>query len=255
MPRTARTATLGAVVALLGALVVGVPAHADQPVNRVDALDRGVVSIRSGEGNFVSWRQLAGDAEGLRFNVYRDGRKVNATPVGTNFVDADAPRDAAYTVRPVGGGVAGSSVTFAAESMDVPLQIPPGGTTPSGESYTYNANDASVGDLDGDGQYEIVLKWEPSNAKDNSQSGYTGNTYLDAYRLNGTRLWRIDMGRNIRSGAHYTQIQEITGASSTTISRVSRCLNYGAEGYRTVLDRLAAADSEGASERASEGAA
>jgi rhamnogalacturonan endolyase len=211
MPRTARTAALGAAISLLGALVVGAPAHAAQPVTGVDALDRGVVSVRSGDGNFVSWRQLAGDVTGLKFNIYRDGRKINAAPVGTNFVDADAPAGATYTVRPVRGGVegqsSGDSVSFLATSMDVPLQIPPGGTTPSGESYTYNANDASVGDLDGDGQYEIVLKWDPSNAKDNSQSGYTGNTYLDAYKLNGTRLWRIDMGRNIRSGAHYTQFQ------------------------------------------------
>ncbi|MGH3102247.1 MAG: acetyl-CoA C-acyltransferase, partial [Thermoleophilia bacterium] len=65
----------------------------------------------------------------------------------------------------------------------------------------------AVGDLDGDGAYEIVLKWDPSNAKDNSQSGYTGNVFVDAYRLNGTRLWRIDLGRNIRAGAHYTQFQ------------------------------------------------
>lgn len=89
--------------------------------------------------------------------------------------------------------------------MDVPIQIPAGGTTPDGVSYTYSANDASVGDLDGDGEYEIVLKWDPSNSKDNSQSGYTGNVYLDAYKLNGTRLWRIDLGKNIRAGAHYTQ--------------------------------------------------
>ena len=55
--------------------------------------------------------------------------------------------------------------------------------------------------------YEIVLKWDPSNSKDNSQSGYTGNVFVDAYKLNGTRLWRIDLGRNIRAGAHYTQFQ------------------------------------------------
>src|SRR5574342_208829 len=68
-------------------------------------------------------------------------------------------------------------------------------------------NDCSVGDLDGDGEYEIIVKWDPSNSKDNSQSGYTGNVYLDAYKLDGTRLWRIDLGRNIRAGAHYTQFQ------------------------------------------------
>ena len=89
--------------------------------------------------------------------------------------------------------------------LRVPLQVPPGGTTPIGEAYTYSANDTSVGDLDGDGEYEMVVKWDPSNAKDNSQEGYTGNVYLDAYTLDGTRLWRIDLGRNIRAGAHYTQ--------------------------------------------------
>ena len=76
---------------------------------------------------------------------------------------------------------------------------------PDGEVCTYTANDASVGDLDGDGDFEIVLKWEPSNAKDNSHSGFTGTVFLDAYELDGTRLWRIDLGRNIRAGAHYTQ--------------------------------------------------
>ena len=74
-----------------------------------------------------------------------------------------------------------------------------------GGAGTYPANDASVGDLDGDGDFEIVLKWEPSNAKDNSHSGFTGTVFLDAYELDGTRLWRIDLGRNIRAGAHYTQ--------------------------------------------------
>ncbi len=77
--------------------------------------------------------------------------------------------------------------------------------TPVGEAFTYRANDASVGDLDGDGDYEIVLKWDPSNQKDNSQSGYTGEVFVDAYKLDGTLLWRVALGRNIRAGAHYTQ--------------------------------------------------
>ena len=76
-----------------------------------------------------------------------------------------------------------------------------------GSSYTYSTGDVSVGDMDGDGEYEYVVKWDPSNQKDNSQIGYTGPVLLDAYRLNGQRLWRIDLGRNIRAGAHYTQFQ------------------------------------------------
>ncbi|GAA1034528.1 rhamnogalacturonan lyase [Virgisporangium ochraceum] len=180
-----------------------------------ERLDRGLVSIRSAKGTFVSWRLLTSDPAGVAFHVYRNGSRITAQPLttATSFLDANAPADATYTVRAVVGGaevastLADTPVTPFAASQDVPLQIPPGGTTPSGESYSYVANDASVGDLDGDGQYEIVLKWDPTNAKDNSQSGYTGNVYLDAYKLNGTRLWRIDLGRNIRAGAHYTQFQ------------------------------------------------
>ena len=68
----------------------------------------------------------------------------------------------------------------------------------------HSANDASVADVDGDGQYEIILKWDPRNSHDNSHDGMTDPTLLDCYRLNGELLWRIDLGRNIRSGAHYT---------------------------------------------------
>ncbi|WP_447004098.1 RICIN domain-containing protein [Saccharothrix isguenensis] len=185
-----------------------------QPTGRqVENLDRGVVSVRSGTGNLVSWRLLGSDPAGVGFNVYRGTTKLNSTPItgSTNHLDGGAAVDASYTVRAVVDGVeqtpSPQSLRFANGYLDVPLQIPAGGTTPSGENYSYSANDASVGDLDGDGRYEIVLKWDPSNAKDNSQSGYTGNVFIDAYRLDGTRLWRIDLGRNIRAGAHYTQFQ------------------------------------------------
>jgi rhamnogalacturonan endolyase len=175
-------------------------------------LDRGLISMRSGSSNFLSWRLLPSDPAGGGFDVYRGSTKVNAAPVtkGTDFTDAGAPAGAQYSVRPAGTTTLAASspvTTLASTYMDVPIQIPPGGTTPDGVAYTYSANDASVGDLDGDGQYEIVLKWDPSNSKDNSQSGYTGDVYVDAYKLNGTRLWRIDLGKNIRAGAHYTQFQ------------------------------------------------
>ncbi|MBM7863004.1 rhamnogalacturonan lyase [Lentzea nigeriaca] len=189
---------------LLAAILVagGVPAVASEPAI---SADRGLVSIRSvhGDGNFVSWRLLGSDAADVAFNVYRDGVKVNRAPVtaATSYLDAGAPATASYAVRRVSGGVesaATRSVGTLATSRDVPLQIPGSG---------YVANDASVGDLDGDGEWEIVLKWDPADAKDNSQAGRTGNVYLDAYKLNGARLWRIDLGRNIRAGAHYTQFQ------------------------------------------------
>ena len=89
--------------------------------------------------------------------------------------------------------------------MQIPLDKPADGVTPAGDTFMYSANDASIGDVDGDGQYEIILKWDPSNAHDNSHDGYTGNVLVDCYRLTGEKLWRIDLGRNIRAGAHYTK--------------------------------------------------
>ncbi|MBI9115103.1 rhamnogalacturonan lyase [Sanguibacter sp. YZGR15] len=191
----------------------GTPTTPGNGAWQAEDLDRGVISVRSGNGNLVQWRLLGTEAVSTGFNVYRGGTRITSSPVtgSTNVYDAGAPANASYTVRAVVGGseqpASGPSLTFANGYLDVPIQKPANGTTPSGEGYSYSANDASVGDLDGDGQLEIVLKWDPSNAKDNSQSGYTGNVFLDAYELDGTRLWRIDLGRNIRAGAHYTQFQ------------------------------------------------
>ena len=173
-----------------------------------ERLNRGVVAVRSGDRVVVSWRTLSSDAKGQPFDVYRNGEKLNASPLttgGTMLIDEHPlPGAATYEVR--GGGCDGS-YTLAAGAPDgyiaIPLQKPDGGTTPDGRSFTYSANDASVGDMDGDGQYELVLKWDPSNARDNAHDGFTGPTLFDCYRLDGTLLWRIDMGVNIRSGAHY----------------------------------------------------
>jgi rhamnogalacturonan endolyase len=178
---------------------------------QMEFLSRAPVAVRqSSSAVYIGWRLLGTDPASISFNVYRNGVKLNASPItnSTNYVD-NVTTNGSYTIRPVINGT--EQTATAAVSVwtsiykTIPLQIPPGGTTPSGEAYTYTANDASVGDLDGDGEYEIVLKWDPTNAKDNSQSGYTGNVYIDAYRMNGTRLWRINLGRNIRAGAHYTQ--------------------------------------------------
>ncbi|GAA2127729.1 carbohydrate-binding protein [Streptomyces synnematoformans] len=172
---------------------------------QLEDLDRGLVSVRSGSGNLVSWRLLGTDPSAVSFHLYRGDTRV-FSGAATNYYDSGASSGSSYTVRAVVDGVeqpaSAPSVTFANGHLDVPIQRPAGGG-----SYNYRANDASVGDLDGDGALEIVLKWDPSNSKDNAQEGHTGNVLLDAYRLDGQRLWRIDLGRNIRAGAHYTQFQ------------------------------------------------
>ncbi len=178
---------------------------------QAEYLDRGVVALPSGSGILVSWRMLGDDPSNISFNVYRNGTKITGSPItnSTNYLDTSGTTSAAYTVRAVVNGTElaanPAKATWANPYLAVNLNRPNGGTTPSGEAYTYSPNDLSVGDLDGDGEYEIVVKWDPSNAKDNSQSGYTGNVFIDAYEMNGTRLWRIDLGKNIRAGAHYTQ--------------------------------------------------
>jgi autotransporter-associated beta strand protein len=207
-----------------------VPAYqkaANTPARQMEALDRGLVALRRATAQvYLGWRLLGTDPATVGFNVYRSANgapavKLTATPItaSTNYVDTTFSATAAntYFVRPVVDGVeqaASETTTLPANAplqqyLSVPLDIPPGGQVPDvanpGQflSYTYTANDASVGDLDGDGQYEIVLKWSPSNEQNGSIAGYTGSTIFDAYRLDGTRLWRIDLGRNIRSGAQY----------------------------------------------------
>lgn len=199
-----------ALLMVLSLLPAQSTAYAASP-RQMEALDRGVVAVQVNNGIFVSWRLLGTETGNIAFNLYRNGTKVNGSPItsSTNYVDSGGSSSALYTVRPVVNGTEGAASApanvWGQNYLTVPLQRPAGGTTPTGESYTYSPNDASVGDLDGDGKYEIVLKWDPSNAKDNAHDGYTGPVIIDAYRLDGTRLWRINLGRNIRAGAHYTQ--------------------------------------------------
>ena len=175
---------------------------------KCEQLNRGVVAFRSEGKVIVSWRILTTDAVSQPFDIYRNGTKLNKRSIkrgGSFFIDNDPiPIEATYEVR--GGGINGSYTLMpdAPEGyLPVTLQKPADGMTPDGQTYTYSANDASVADVDGDGQYEILLLWSPSNAHDNAHDGFTGPTLFDCYTLEGRQLWRIDLGKNIRSGAHY----------------------------------------------------
>jgi rhamnogalacturonan endolyase len=196
-------------LALLAAIAAWCqPRYDMNRINR-ERLDRGVVAVRQDEGRvIVSWRTLADDKKGQAYDVYRNGEKLNSQPLttgGTFFIDnTPLDTDATYEIR---GGSKNGSYTLKAGAphgyIPIPLVKPADGISPDGRRYSYTANDASVGDVDGDGQYEIIVKWDPSNSHDNAHDGFTGNTLFDCYRLSGEHLWRIDMGPNIRSGAHY----------------------------------------------------
>jgi rhamnogalacturonan endolyase len=185
------------------------PVHAaDPPRRQMESLGRGVVAVPASDGKaFLSWRLLGNDPDGIAFNLYRSTAgaetvRVNPQPLtkATCYLDpaADATKPTHYFIRPVIDGKEGPPSKPAKLSanpyLSIPLKTLPGHTP----------GDASVGDLDGDGEYDVVVKQE-MRPRDNSQRGPTGQTKLEAYTLDGTFLWRIDLGKNIREGAHYTQ--------------------------------------------------
>ncbi|WP_100405683.1 rhamnogalacturonan lyase family protein [Bacillus solitudinis] len=179
-------------------------------LRQMEKLNRGLVAVDTEDGIYVGWRMFGTDPGNVSFDLYRDGEKITEQPLtsSTNYLDENGNIDSTYQVRIHNGSgepLSEEVSVWSEQYLSVPLEKPEGGVTPDGVSYTYSANDVSVGDLTGDGEYEIILKWDPSNSKDNSRSGYTGNVFIDAYKLDGTKLWRIDAGVNIRAGAHYTQ--------------------------------------------------
>lgn len=202
-----------ALAALLTSSVIGVGAQTSTPTTEMEKLSRGLVVVPAQSGgshNFLSWRLLGTDSPNTVFDILRDGKVIKQNLADrTNYVDMGAQPGSKYSVVTKVNGLP-VDTTDAVEPWDniyltLNLDRPAGGTTPDNVSYTYSPNDCSVGDVDGDGEYEIFVKWDPSNAKDNAQSGYTGNVFIDCYKLDGTKLWRIDLGKNIRAGAHYTQ--------------------------------------------------
>ncbi len=188
----------------------------------METLGRGMVAINQGRGKvWVSWRMLGTDPTNIAFNVYRTsgtGRpvKLNRQPLTgpTHFVDtaANLTQATSYSVRPVlyrREQAASRAFTLPANAparsyLSIPLQPPPSVKAEDGKEFAYGSNDVSVGDLDGDGEYEIVVKMNARGA-DNSHFGPTDPTILQAYTLGGTLLWNINLGKNIRAGAHYTQ--------------------------------------------------
>jgi rhamnogalacturonan endolyase len=213
----------------MGVLSLGSYAQkpSDTPQSQMEKLDRGLVVINYAGGSFVSWRLLGTDDEQTTFEILKNGASVAKDIYKTTSVNlAKGDAGDTYQVVTYQNGVAvETSPAVSAFNKgyyhELKLDKPEGGTivgwkpynssTKKYESavdmpYTYSPNDCSVGDVDGDGQYEIFVKWDPSTSQDNSiSSGNSGSVYIDCYKLDGTKLWRIDLGNNIRAGAHYTQ--------------------------------------------------
>ena len=178
-----------------------------QAARQMEWLNRGLVAVKTTNGVFLSWRVLGTDGNTTGFNLYRDGEKI-ASFTGSqasNYTDTKGTASSKYSVKAVVGGkemAADVAVSvWSNQYLTVNLDRPNGGS-----DYTYSPNDIAVGDVDGDGEFELILKWDPSNSKDNSQKGKTGNVIIDCYKINSKKLWRIDLGVNIRAGAHYTQM-------------------------------------------------
>ena len=180
----------------------------------MESLDRGVIAINQGGGKvYVGWRMFGLDPGSIGFNVYRATAgaaavKLNTLPITatTDYVDsgADVTKSNAYQVAPVVGGVeqdASAAYTLPANApaqqyLSIPLRD-------GGLNYAQ----ANVGDLDGDGQYELVVKWSKSaNVDPGSHTTATATVYVDAYKLNGTFLWRVDLGWNLESGSDFTPL-------------------------------------------------
>lgn len=186
---------------------------------QMEDLDRGLVAVKTNAGVYIGWRMLGYEYNreapaSVSYHLYRDGALLSAVSDSTNFLDKTGSDGSSYSVSLVLNGAECSpskaATPWKEQYLRVPLTPPP-----AGKDYAYDVgrvtrstgavNDGSPGDVDGDGQYEIVVIWQPSNEKDNSLSGHTGPVYMDCYKLDGTRLWRMNLGPNIRAGAHYTQ--------------------------------------------------
>lgn len=180
-------------------------------------LNRGLMALHTNTGNLVSWRARANDDRNLRFRLWKGTASEQTTKVNsgnaisgkTNFLDTGGTASSYYKleVLDANGNVIETEVsgkTWNNQTFYIPLT---GGapTDPSGNGATYTPNDASYCDMDGDGEYEIILKWSPSNEKDAASNGATSNVFFDCYKLDGTRLWRIDMGQNFFASAHTIQ--------------------------------------------------
>ena len=177
------------------------------PASQMEKLDRGLVVFPYASGKyFASWRLLGTDDQNTTFELLKNGQTYKRNIYqNTCLNNISAKSTDKFQVVTYQNGKAVETSPEVAPWSNYYLQLKLDKPADGALGGTYSPNDCSVGDVDGDGQYEIFVKWDPSNSKDNSQGDKTDNVFLDCYKLDGTKLWRIDLGVNIRAGAHYTQ--------------------------------------------------
>ncbi len=241
---------------------------------QLEKLNRGLIAVKSEGGVYLGWRLFVDEVKGYSktgltgtdFAVYKNGSKIALVTDSTNYLDNSGTEKDKYSVAPVNDGKEGERTGEVSVQtlnyIEIPMQIPAGGITGDtaksddgghnasfGTPYTYAVNDMSIGDVDGDGEYEYFVKWDPTNSHDVSHRGYTGKCYIDCYKLSGRLLWRLDMGVNIRAGAHYTQFvvydfdgdgkaeMSVKTAPGTKITKYDENGNVISEKYITLPER------------------
>lgn len=247
-------------ISLFGFVVVLVCESSLAATSQMEKLGRGLSVAKAGTGVFLSWRLLGTDPTDATFTLYRDGSEIAkiSGDAATSYLDASGAVTSSYTLKDADGNVSSPVIVLENRYKDnygeaawksIRLDRPASLTMPDGSTCDYLPNDMSVGDLNGDGEYELILKWDPNNSKDNANDGYTGNVYIDAYKLDGTKLWRIDMGKNIRAGAHYTQmmVYDLDGdgiaeialkTSDGTVDGAGNVIGDASADYRTSAGRI-----------------
>lgn len=171
-----------------------------------ETLNRGLTAFNT-ENNttFVSWRFFDGE-QNCTYRLYRNGVKMVETKRTSHTLPIESRPTDSYKLEVLNGSnviETTPEVSPYARRLEVALTKPDPSVNNNASSYT--PNDISIGDVDGDGEMELFVKWDPSDSQDNGKNGKTSNTLIDCYKLDGTRLWSINLGPNIRAGAHYTQ--------------------------------------------------
>lgn len=197
--------------------------------NRGEAkpLNRGLLAVHLNDGNLVSWRMRATDIPGSTlYKLYREGELIQTLKLKTNYKDRGKTAGTNYRIEvcSADGAVLETQETSAWGAQNTAFVLPQAPTDTNGTGATYTPNDASCYDMDGDGEQEIVIRWEPSNVRDGANTGSTAAVFLDCVKLDGTHLWRINLGRNMWASQH-------------TITFL--CYDFDGDGYGEMIVRTA----------------